>query len=387
MDDTEDDARYPPKAYPHNRAKKSPLYSHRPAATYYNRRDYVEDEEDDDFEDENGVAYSDDEDDDDTGANDFEQNEEYGRYPKRQKLKKSVPNYEFVARAPRTASIHNHNHGGEADFAVEGWSEQEKFVLLEVWGERFLQLGRNSLRSTDWTEVAAKVSEALKIQRNEAQCRQMMDSLKRRYRKEKGKGGLNSKWAFYRKMDMLMRQENGHVGSSTGGFSLSCGVDSGQYVFTDTGVYLERANMNDEMRDSPCESDEEDEDDEEEEDAGELSGDMFKGLTVLADSVHKFGEIYEKIESSKREQMLELERMRVDFQRELELQKKQILERAQSEIAKIREREEEEEDDEEEDSDTGSDGDDGGGGDNEDGVETEGDTDSGGNDSGVNVSE
>ncbi|CAL1359463.1 unnamed protein product [Linum trigynum] len=384
MDDTEDDARYPPKAYPHSRAKKSPLYSHRPVATYFNRRDYVEDEEDDaddDFEGENGV----DSDEDDIGRgypNDFEQNEEFGRYPKRQKLKKLAQNYEFVARAPRMS---NHNHG-EADFAGEGWSEQEKFVLLEVWGERFLQLGRNSLRSTDWTEVAAKVSEALKIQRNEAQCRQMMDSLKRRYRKEKGKGGLNTKWAFYRKMDMLMRQENGHVGSSSGGFSLSCGVDSGQYVFMDTGVYLERANMNDEMRDSPCESDEEDEE-EEEEDKGELSGDMFKGLPVLADSVHKFGEIYEKIESSKRDQMLELERMRVDFQRELELQKEQILERAQSEIAKIREGEEEEEEDDAED-DTGSDSDaDGGGGDNEDGAGTEGDNGSGDNDSGVNVSE
>ncbi|PWA78336.1 trihelix protein [Artemisia annua] len=48
-----------------------------------------------------------------------------------------------------------------------------------------------------------------------------------------------------------------------------------------------------------------------------------------------------KIEGRKRQQMLELEKMRMDFQRELELQKKVILERAQAEIAKVREEEDE----------------------------------------------
>ncbi len=36
---------------------------------------------------------------------------------------------------------------------------------------------------------------------------------------------------------------------------------------------------------------------------------------LLADSIHKFSEIYEKIENSKRQQMVELERMRMDFHR------------------------------------------------------------------------
>ncbi|CAN1331212.1 Trihelix transcription factor ENAP1 [Linum perenne] len=378
MDDMEDDARYPHKAYPNNRtSKKSSLYSHRPVSSFYNRHDYADEEENLDDDDENGIES----DDNDIGRgypNDFEQNEGFGRYPKRQKkLKNSVSNnYELV---PRSRMANNNNHG-ESEFPGE-WSEQEKFVLLEVWGERFLQLGRNSLRSVDWVEVAEKVSEALKIQRTEAQCRQLMDSLKRRYRKEKGKGGQVSKWAFYRKMDMLMRQENGNVGSSSGGFSLSCGLDSGEYVFMDTGVYLDRANGFDEMRDSPCESEE---DEEEDNDKGEVSGDMFKGLSVLADSVHKFGEIYEKIESSKRDQMLELERMRVEFQRELELQKKQILERAQSEISKIKDDDDDEDVDDDEDTDTDSVAD--GVDDNGDGEGMGSDNDSGDDDLGANVS-
>ncbi|KAL1190539.1 Trihelix transcription factor ASIL2 [Cardamine amara subsp. amara] len=61
---------------------------------------------------------------------------------------------------------------------------------------------------------------------------------------------------------------------------------------------------------------------------------------MLADSVERFGKIYEKMEKSKKEQMKELEKMRAEFQRDLELQKKQIVDRAQSEIARLREEEE-----------------------------------------------
>ncbi|OAY27331.1 trihelix transcription factor ASIL2 [Manihot esculenta] len=332
MDDIEDDAGFPPKAHSFNRSRKLPAYS------LYDQ-DYVVDDDDDD-------EFDEDQDSDDSYSsrryshNLDKQNNDFDRYPKRQKLKSSVSNYELVPRSGRLLSYE------EGNFSPD-WSEHEKFVLLEVWGDRFLQLGRNSLRSEDWVEVAEKVSESSKIKRTETQCKLMMDALKRKYKKEKAKGVNNSKWAYFRKMDMLMNQELG--GGS--GFSLACGVDSGEFVFMDTHVYLDRANGNDEMRDSPCESENEEE---EEEGAGNGGSDGVKGLKVLADSVQKFGEIYEKIESSKREQMMELERMRVEFQRELELQKKQILERAQAEIAKIREGDddvdEEEDTDDEDDS-------------------------------------
>ncbi|EEF48290.1 transcription factor, putative [Ricinus communis] len=324
-----------------NRSRKVPLYTH-PVHSQYNY-DYILN----DPEEEEGEEELDEE-------NDQESDDNYSsiRYPKRQrKLKTLASDYELVPR----------NSGrlyGNLNISTD-WNDHEKFMLLEVWGDRFLQLGRNSLRSEDWVEVAEKVSELSKVNRNEAQCKQILDVLKRKYKKEKAKcgSGANSKWPFFRKMDMLMKQEFGSGGSGSGiggnGFSLACGVDSGEFVFMDTNVYLERANGNDEMRDSPCESEEEDE--REGEGCGGHEG--VKGLRVLADSVQKFGEIYEKIESSKREQMLELERMRVEFQKELELQKKQILEKAQAEIAKIRDGDDEEEDEGEEDDDDDDDDD------------------------------
>ncbi|KAJ0032022.1 hypothetical protein Pint_13146 [Pistacia integerrima] len=330
MDNTQEDARYSSKPYSLNR-QKFPSYS-RPIK---NRFQYEEDDEDEDIDayieeknedEEYGVEFG------ETNGHrhNFKESENFERYPKRQKVRTAVSGYQF---APRSVKL------------SYDWTEHEAFVLLEIWGDRFLQLGRKSLRSEDWVEVSEKVTEALKTEKEEAQCRRMMDELKRKYKKEKVKveqmGVNSSKWVFFKKMDMLMdmRRECG---------GLACGLDSGEFVFMDTRVYLDRSNGFDEMRDSPTES--EMEEDEEEEDNNEESS---ASLMMLADSVNKFGEIYEKIESSKREQMMELERMRMDFHREMELQKKQILERAQAEIATIREA-----DDDDDDEDTHDDDDD-----------------------------
>lgn len=327
MDDTEDDARYPPKPYSLNR-QKLPSYS-RPIK---NRYQYEEEDEDDEIEDrieeeiEEEEGYHVQFNDQSAYRHNFNESENFERYPKRQRLRSSGSGYRL---APRSVKL------------SYDWTEHEAFVLLEIWGERFLQLGRKSLRSEDWVEVSEKVTEALKVEKTEAQCRQMMDVLKRKYKKEKVKveqmGVNDSKWVFFKKMDMLMdmRKESG---------GLACGIDSGEYVFMDTNVYLDRSNGFDEMRDSPSESEVE----EEEDDSNEGS---LASLKMLADSVNKFGDIYEKIEISKREQMMELEKMRMDFQKELELQKKQILERAQVEIEKIREG------DDDGDTDDGGDGD------------------------------
>ncbi|TXG61368.1 hypothetical protein EZV62_012731 [Acer yangbiense] len=331
MNDTEDDSRYPRKPYSLNR-QKLPLYSRSTKNRYQYDEEEDEDEEVDDYIEEEEEEKDDDYDPDGYHYN-FKGNENFERYPKRHKPREAVSNYQF---APRSVKL-SHD-----------WTEHEAFVLLEVWGERFLQFGRRSLRSEDWVEVSEKVTEAIKFEKTEEQCRRMMDYLKRKYKKEKVKVeqmGVNaSKWVFFKKMDMLM-----DMGRECRG--LACGVDSGEFVFMDTRVYLDKSNGFDEMRDSPNES-EIDEEEEEVEDNNERSS---ASMRMLADSVTKFGEIYEKIESSKREQMMELERMRVDFHRELELQKKEMLERTQVEIAKIREGDDNENN--EETDDDGGDGD------------------------------
>ncbi|KAF8393335.1 hypothetical protein HHK36_021577 [Tetracentron sinense] len=318
MDDTEDDARYPPNPYPVNH-QQSYGSLHRPKlpvrnASYpqpvddYHRRIEVEESE---------------------------------RHRKKRKLKNLALGYEFAPRVTvpsvTAAAAPKPSFGGRN--SPVDWTEHATFVLLDAWGNRFLQLGRKSLRSEEWQEVAEKVSQASKAERTDTQCRNRLDTLKKKYKREKMKfaetGSTTSKWVYFKKMDMLMTSSPPQAG-------LSCGLDSGEYVFMNPRVYLNRSNGLDEMRDSPGNS-ESSEGDDDDSDGLPPKRTRFKGDTdegssfrLLADSIQKFGEIYEKIENSKRQQMLELEKMRMEFQRDLEVQKRQILERAQAEIAKIR---------------------------------------------------
>ncbi|KAI4377378.1 hypothetical protein MLD38_015015 [Melastoma candidum] len=191
-------------------------------------------------------------------------------------------------------------------------------------------------------------------------CRQQLDVLKKRYKKERAKiertGSNNSSWMHFRKMDMLMMggAGSGSGSSSNGGrvsgerFGLPCGVDSGEFCFADMDVYLEKSNAFDEMRDSPGEEEvEEDELDDEQEMEVDLDlddddlpprrrEDGGEGIRVLADSIERFGEVYEMMENSKRAQMTELRKLKADFLRELESQKNEIMDRANAEIAKIK---------------------------------------------------
>ncbi|XVF24472.1 hypothetical protein REPUB_Repub13aG0131400 [Reevesia pubescens] len=351
MDHIEEDSTYQttkPYSFSFNRHPQFPrsirtrhIYSYGPEEEVDDEEEEVamEEDNDGDYDDDPDVYYR--------RIIKESESERFGRYPKRQKLRTSVPSYQHTATADHRDSFKN----------TYDWTQQEIYVLLEVWGNKFLQSGRRSLRGEDWDDVAEKVSDALKTEKNEGQCRRMIDGLKRKFKKEKSKAermGLNSSnWVFFRKMEMLMGLGSSFRQQESG---LACGVDSGEFVFMNPQVYLDRSNGFDEMRDSPAESEMEEDVEEEEADGGsrmrrEVNDEH--SMRMLADSVQRFGKIYEKIESSKREHMKELEKMRMNFQKELEVQKKQILERAQAEIAKMKEDddadEEEETDDDDED--------------------------------------
>nr|ADE76260.1 unknown [Picea sitchensis] len=49
----------------------------------------------------------------------------------------------------------------------------------------------------------------------------------------------------------------------------------------------------------------------------------------------KFGEIYERIEGTKQQQMMELEKHRMEFTRDLEVQRMQLFMQTQIEVAKM----------------------------------------------------
>ncbi|KAL0441555.1 UNVERIFIED_CONTAM: Trihelix transcription factor ASIL1 [Sesamum radiatum] len=351
MDD-EDGKGYPPNSYHVNR-QKFPVENVNYPRNVGNS--YVEDDDNDEEEEEdidNAEDNEDDDDDDDDGGNgvqrigkddyeygdDGDDDDDFGdleRHPKKRKLKTLLSSYEFAPRVPApslssaSASVPKTSYGGRNP--LTDWTEHETFILLDAWGDRFLKQGKKSLRSEEWQEVAEKVSQESKIERTDTQCRNRLDTLKKKYKKEKMKlgdsGSSASNWVYFKKLDALLSSLPQQAG-------LSCGVDS--------EIYLNRSNGLDEMRDSPENSASAGGGEDESEGLppqktknGGVRGNAAS-FKLLADSIQKFSEIYQKIENSKRQQMAELEKMRMDFHRDLEFQKRQILERAQAEIEKIR---------------------------------------------------
>ncbi|KAH7444298.1 hypothetical protein KP509_02G072600 [Ceratopteris richardii] len=88
------------------------------------------------------------------------------------------------------------------------WPHKAVSVLLDIYVQKFFA-GRGCLRSKDWEEVMNKVNtecEGLKTLRNAKQCRDKVDSLKRRYKAEKRKAvnGEEVTWPFFDKLDDMM---------------------------------------------------------------------------------------------------------------------------------------------------------------------------------------
>ncbi|WOK99160.1 trihelix transcription factor ASIL2-like isoform X2 [Canna indica] len=397
MDDTEDDARYPPNPRPpksrHHVSSssahpKAPFRDPPPLSQFggrYAEPDEEYDEEDEEEQNDMGQP-SDNEDEDDEQGGGYHRPRDFGGEEedsssesrgKRRRIDKLALGFEFAPRVPPPAAAVAPSKA-PARTSPPDWSEESTFILLDAWGDRYLQNGRKSLRSDEWNEVAKLVSQASKVNRSDAQCRNRLDTLKKKYKKEKAAmelGSARSKWVYFKKMDALMSTPSPLPPAGRQKLQqqpppppkLPYGVDAGEYVFASSSAYKNHYSGNDEMRDSPGDSGTEDEGDREDHSDGlppkrvNVSGSSDSSFKMLAESIQKFGEIYEKMENYKRQQMAELERMRKEFQRDLEVQKRQILERAQVEIAKLNDEQVEEDDEDREDrEEDNSDGDDGG---------------------------
>ncbi|GKD08466.1 hypothetical protein Tco_1188151, partial [Tanacetum coccineum] len=147
-------------------------YAQSQMVTKYEDDDEVEDEEDEPEPEEernvgdnevNGsthqIGVDDDDEDDDgdgDGNNGINNSVNMQRHPKKRKLKSLLLSYELAPRVPPVTpaptSGRKYSYGGRN--TLTDWTEHETFVLLEAWGDRFLQCGRKSLRSEEWQEVA-----------------------------------------------------------------------------------------------------------------------------------------------------------------------------------------------------------------------------------------
>jgi hypothetical protein len=108
--------------------------------------------------------------------------------------------------------------------ANEWWSDGETAALVDAWGRRYVDLNRGSLRQPQWREVAEAVnarpgaSARRRPPRTDIQCKNRVDTLKKKYKAERARGTPSS-WYFYRDLDMLVGPTLSAAAAAGGGGS------------------------------------------------------------------------------------------------------------------------------------------------------------------------
>jgi|UniRef100_A0A2N9IWG8 hypothetical protein len=256
-----------------------------------------------------------------------------------------------------TRSHHGSGSGsGGGGGREDCWSEGATETLIEAWGDRYVQLNRGNLRQKDWREVADSVNDrqnGVKPRKTDIQCKNRIDTLKKKYKVEKAKPPP-SKWPFYYRLNSLI----GTPTTSTTPLIATNAVNSKKPTTVTFTVKPSKPKPNPKsnpvVHSGPGSTDSSlgDDDDEEEEDDDENDDVGFDRRVVrkhrmetvdfsdgaacreLARAILKFGEIYERIESSKQHQMIELEKQRMEFTKDLEFQRMNMFMDAQLEIEK-----------------------------------------------------
>ncbi|WJX74170.1 hypothetical protein P8452_57856 [Trifolium repens] len=84
----------------------------------------------------------------------------------------------------------------------DGWSEEATFTLIDAWGKLFQKVNRNYLRQYHWKEIAKAVNDhhgySRKSRRTYVQCKNRVEALKKKYAIEKARVSENG---FYHNDD------------------------------------------------------------------------------------------------------------------------------------------------------------------------------------------
>ncbi|KAL3643510.1 hypothetical protein CASFOL_014325 [Castilleja foliolosa] len=283
----------------------------------------------------------------------------------------------------------------QVPFREDCWTEEATSTLVDAWGQRYLDLNRGNLRQKDWQDVAETVNSlhghTKKTRRTDVQCKNRIDTLKKKYKVEKAKtsesgGRTMSSWPFFSRLDHLIGSNNKQQGrmsppvmhlalpsQSTLPSQFTPPLSLPSPPFAVPIAY--RKQLSPAMvtplilpQKRPMPSPAVDEsyfrrnysamaaaaaaaEDEGEEDDGGFDGDEAEGrenraekeeevgddgMKRLAKAIETFGEIYEKVESMKQRQMVELEKQRMQFTKDLEVQRMQLFMDTQVQLEKMK---------------------------------------------------
>lgn len=98
------------------------------------------------------------------------------------------------------------------------WSEGAVSCLLEAYEAKWILRNRAKLKGQDWEDVAKHVSargSSTKSPKTQTQCKNKIESMKKRYRSESATAADASSWPLYPRLDLLLRGNNASAASSS----------------------------------------------------------------------------------------------------------------------------------------------------------------------------
>lgn len=254
-------------------------------------------------------------------------------------------------------------------FREDCWSEQATWTLVDAWGRRYMELNRGNLRQKDWQQVSDSVNalhgHTKKSWRTDVQCKNRIDTLKKKYKVEKAKiidsnGTLTSSWPFFERLDFLIGNSDKKVtpvmvsplplplSSPPMGVPLPYRQSAvvtpvnlpqkRQFPASDDSYFRNNYSAVAAAAAATGGGEEEYEEEDEEEEDMEMTEESREegGIRRLAKAIERFGEIYERVEGMKQRQMVELEKQRMQFAKDLEVQRMQLFMDTQIQLEKIK---------------------------------------------------
>ncbi|XP_019708700.2 trihelix transcription factor ENAP2 [Elaeis guineensis] len=255
------------------------------------------------------------------------------------------------------------------------WSEGATSTLIDAWGERYLELSRGNLKQKHWQEVADAVTSRegyTKTAKTDVQCKNRIDTLKKKYKIEKSKivSGVaaTSSWPFFSRLDDLLGPNHKPTPAPAPAPALPppanpsnpqhpSKIPAGVPIlpqFPQRQRTSHRSwNQSKKRRRSPPSvssrsagrsADSSDgfppEPSANRKRRKRASGveDEKEGMQELMQAIVRFGEVYERVESSKLQQAMEIEKQRMAFTKELELQRMEFLMKTQMELTQLKSR-------------------------------------------------
>ncbi|KAK9282880.1 hypothetical protein L1049_011105 [Liquidambar formosana] len=98
--------------------------------------------------------------------------------------------------------------GGGDRLKRDEWSEGAVSTLLEAYETKWILRNRAKLKGQDWEDVARFVSSranCTKSPKTQTQCKNKIESMKKRYRSESASTADASSWPLYPRLDLLLR--------------------------------------------------------------------------------------------------------------------------------------------------------------------------------------